>query len=253
MILSAKEVLDILMKGEPVSLIRAGDGEKLILDSNTSYSALELASTAVLKRQMGYEPPLNHIKEIRENLIKAYSECDIIGIPCHTQPTSKHWQEVKGTLDANVPVHSETYCSTDVGYDFLNAGYFHELLGGRKHVHYISCRNLDKQLQKTFTIHQANLFQIAPEKKFTSTYVGPNHYPDQFNKVQRWMDRVCPEGDICLVGAGVIGKIYCNWFKERGGIAMDIGSIADEWAGAVTRGPERGLDKILEDGKGYKL
>jgi hypothetical protein len=50
------------------------------------------------------------------------------------------------------------------------------------------------------------------------------------------------DGNICLVGAGFIGKIYVNWFKERGGVAMDIGAVMDLWAGKATRGPLRGTD-----------
>ena len=37
-------------------------------------------------------------------------------------------------------------------------------------------------------------------------------------------------GAVFLVGAGALGKIYCQWIKERGGIALDIGSMCDAWA-----------------------
>ena len=37
-----------------------------------------------------------------------------------------------------------------------------------------------------------------------------------------WMDVMQQQapGSLLLVGAGVIGKIYCNWWKDRGGVAM---------------------------------
>ena len=40
-------------------------------------------------------------------------------------------------------------------------------------------------------------------------------------------------GAVFVVGAGAPGKIYCQWIKERGGIALDIGSICDGWAGGA--------------------
>jgi hypothetical protein len=44
-------------------------------------------------------------------------------------------------------------------------------------------------------------------------------------------------GDAFLVGAGVLGKIYCDEIKARGGVALDIGSILDSWANIPSRDP----------------
>ena len=41
--------------------------------------------------------------------------------------------------------------------------------------------------------------------------------------------------DIFLVGAGVLGKIYCQWVKEQGGIAIDLGAMFDAWSGGKSR------------------
>ena len=43
------------------------------------------------------------------------------------------------------------------------------------------------------------------------------------------------QGAIFLVGAGVLGKIYCDVIKEKGGIAIDIGAIFDAWANVKSR------------------
>ena len=50
-------------------------------------------------------------------------------------------------------------------------------------------------------------------------------------------------GALFLVGAGAFGKIYCHWIRDRGGIAVDIGSLFDSWAGVGRVGHAvRGLD-----------
>lgn len=251
MTLTTQDILTTLQETEPVSIIRCGDGEGIVLngyDNTNDYMA-------VLKRQLGYYPPIDHGMEIHNNLIEAYSKADIIGIPKHKnlESLSAHWRSVVDTLDKFVPARTGNVCSMDIHYDFLQAGYFDTLLQGQEVVNYIGCRQLEQKMMEKWGINQVNGFHISPERKFTTTYVGEDHYPTQFNKVQRWMDVVGAEGRILLVGAGFVGKIYCNWWRDRGGKAFDIGSIMDEWAGAVTRGPEREADRIIEDGKGWKL
>lgn len=246
--LTKEQVLKLLLTGKPISIIRCGDGEKIVLNSNKEPG---ICNDAVLKRQMGYSPSFDDMRAIRANLIDAYANCDVIGIPNHPQKTNKHWEEVVKVLIETVPVRTDTVCDIDVHYHFLNAGYFDTLINGREKLNYISCRDLDMKFMFKWHLKTVNKFTISPEAKFTSGYVGPVHYPDQFNKVQRWMDVVKAENQLLLVGAGVIGKIYCNWWRDRGGIAFDIGSIFDEWAGKVTRGPQRGLD--VETDKGFKL
>jgi hypothetical protein len=46
-------------------------------------------------------------------------------------------------------------------------------------------------------------------------------------------------GLVVLVGAGILGKIYCHRIKQLGGIAIDVGSMMDVWAGLKTRDNQR--------------
>lgn len=245
------QILQIIKGKAPVSIVRCGDGEGIILNAVSSVSALQLANTAVLHRQLGYYPSLNDIEAIRANLVSTYNEADIVGIPNHKQDTNSHWRKVKGLLETNCTPKGN-YCDIDIAYHWLEGGSYNKLLRNRKVLNYISCRNLDDGLKRRFNIGTINRYTIAPEAKFTSGYDGELHYPTQFNKIPRWMDVLIERhpGSLLLVGAGVIGKIYCNWWRDRGGVAMDIGGVMDLWAGRITRGPERGLD--VESDK-YKL
>jgi hypothetical protein len=42
-------------------------------------------------------------------------------------------------------------------------------------------------------------------------------------------------GQAFLIGAGVLGKVYCHRVKELGGVAIDVGSLIDAWAGVESR------------------
>ena len=48
-------------------------------------------------------------------------------------------------------------------------------------------------------------------------------------------------GTCCLVGAGPWAEIYCSWIKQRGGVAVDLGSGFDLMAGRATRPVHRRL------------
>lgn len=56
------------------------------------------------------------------------------------------------------------------------------------------------------------------------------------------------KGDIFLIGGGPLGKVYYQKVKELGGIALDVGSTFDAWAGVATRS---GMDSSFFDE--YKL
>lgn len=238
--MTTEQVIEAMTGTQPVSLIRCGDGEKIVLDGFDSYQNYN----AILKRQLGFSPPIEHAEQIRDNLKRAIAQCDILGVPMHKNldSMSKHWREVEATIDKYVPDATTKRCSLDVHYDILEKDEYHSMLN-RRPIAYIGCRDLVAGFMHKFKTQRVDWYEIAPEVKFTS-YEGAPHYPDQYQRVERWMDKVGAQDRILLVGAGVIGKIYCNWWRDRGGRAMDVGSVMDEWAGRVTRGPDRFLDKI---------
>ncbi len=244
--LTNDELIQRINANTPLSIVRCGDGEKIVLDSMSSLAALKLCDQAVMRRQLGFSPTLKHIEEIRMNLVAAYSDADIIGIPNHKQSTDSHWKQVVKTLDENVPLRTSVTCDIDFAYQMLDDGSYYKILHGLPALNYISCRDLDEGFKRKYAIDRVNKYTIAPESKFTSGYDGEVHYPTQFNKASRWMDVVSRDfpGSLLLVGAGVIGKIYCNWWRDRGGVAVDVGGVMDLWAGFVTRGPDKGLNKV---------
>jgi hypothetical protein len=243
--LTNEQVLEKLLEGKPISVIRCGDGESIMLNALSSVSALQLANTAVLNRQLGYSPSLTDIEAIRLNLIEAYKNCDIVGLPNHKQKTDSHWAKVLTVLLDNVKRDPQAdFCDIDIAYHWLSDGSYDKLLQNRKVLNYISCRDLDDGFRRKWNIHTVNQYLIAPEAKFVSGYEGDPHYPTQFNRIHRWMTVQGENfpGSLLLVGAGVIGKIYCNWWRDMGGVAFDFGGVADIFAGKITRGPNRGLD-----------
>ncbi len=239
-------VKKLIADRSPQSIIRYGDGEAIVLNAWKDVERLK----SVLKRQLGVVPPVEDIERIHDNLATAYKEADIIGIPVENrfmEDPNSYWYKAFGILNENVGIdvlQKKLFTSIDFHIHWLQNDSFDQILTGRKHVCYISCRNVEQELKKRFDIDNVWAYHIAPEMKFTSGYKGSKHFPDQFNEIRRWVTKVPVEGSVCLVGAGYVGKIYCNWFRDLGGIAIDVGSVFDSWAGKVTRGQGRGLDAV---------
>lgn len=230
---------DKLTQKEPYSLVRYGDGEAMVLDGDINPYAIG----RVVKRQftsLSYEDAF----KVRDILIKALSECDMLGIPFGKkldQPDS-YWFKAQSILQKHVPTMDKELCSIDIAYHLEDR--FKELFTLAPRIFCITCRDTKRIAEVSGK--DVDTFAIAPEMMFT-TYEGPAHYPDQYVKIESWMDKRKIKGALCLVGGGVLGKIYCNWFRDRGGVAFDIGSMFDQWAGFVTRGPNRGKDVKTND------
>ncbi|MBL7738697.1 MAG: hypothetical protein JNK14_05720 [Chitinophagaceae bacterium] len=221
----------------PMSVIRCGDGEAIMI------AGIQAEVEWLLKRQLGYIPSPDHIEQIRHNLITAYKEADIIGLPFNKREgLSDYWYRCYDILDRHMNMGEKKTTSIDFHTDWLVAGVYEKLLNGLDSLCYISCRNLDDRFKHRYGIKNIHSFIIAPEAKFTSGYDGEVHYPNQFEKVMQFIKTIPPD-TLCLVGAGVVGKIYNVWLKEAGCLSLDIGCVFDFWAGKLTRGVDRGLDK----------
>lgn len=79
---------------------------------------------------------------------------------------------------------------------------------------------------------------VIPGERRLPTEVLDNcasaHYPQVYHTLLKEL-RMCRPGEVFLVAAGFLGKIYCGVIKEAGGIAIDVGSIVDGWMGYNTR------------------
>lgn len=240
----------MLTSKEPFALTRFGDGECILLDKNYKTEDLrqfifdrQLGKNAITKTQQ---------QEIIQNLLQAYIKSDAIGFPTERHlKRDDHWGKANEVFNShNIPRHEKIFCSIDTFYEALDSGLLKKLLMDRKTLYYISCRNLDKEFKELFNIPYVYSYIIAPEHKFTPDYKGKKHYPEQYNEIKEWIRLANCKGELCLVGAGVIGKMYNIWFKEQGGISLDIGGVFDKWAGRKTRGEGRGPN-VTEDK--YKL
>jgi hypothetical protein len=77
---------------------------------------------------------------------------------------------------------------------------------------------------------------IPAQYIFRENAVSKRHYPDRFNEIIEFIRNEINPQDVVLIGAGILGKIYCHEVKVAGGIAIDLGSLFDAMVGIDSRG-----------------
>lgn len=53
------------------------------------------------------------------------------------------------------------------------------------------------------------------------------HYPRVYERVLGWIEGHVRPGQLVLVGGGLLGKIYVDAIRSRGGVGIDVGSVID--------------------------
>jgi hypothetical protein len=230
------------------SLIRLGDGEGLFLsgmrpDLGGAVSNGVVIDDTILKNGCKLTDDAYH--QIQGLLLEAISLADTIGIPdiyqCVRGPVnySTVSQALMRSIDANTLPDERARLmpgGCHVHNYLLFAGLFKEGV--------LSCpRAVIGPSLPNGLLRQANITHISipGEKKFReNSGDSKSHFPFVFNEVIDWIRHNVRNGDVILVGAGILGKIYCSEIKKMGGIAVDIGSVLDITSGHMhTRGEYR--------------
>jgi hypothetical protein len=225
---------DHIKTKKPLSLIRLGDGEGAMMGFPEFVSLKEARQKARVwfGDQLLQEDDFTNISQQLKTSIR---NATIVGIPRKKQ-TSMHslYEIVYKSIDrfdllSKKPAITDAAIHCYLQFSLL----FRPILLNKDFIGMISSRDLRLPLRQMFNIGHIELYQIKGENKFPGS-VKENHYPDRFDWLKNNIN-IPYQGAIFLVGAGVLGKIYCDVIKEKGGIAIDIGAVFDAWANVKSR------------------
>lgn len=219
---------------QPLSLIRLGDGEGALMGypDITNRTAIDRS----FKIWFGHTAINNdEAASLAMQVRKAVKNADIVGIPRERQ-LERH-PYYKAVLEAInfYGLHQDATIFTDAAVHryFQFCLFFRKLLFKKDYLGIVTPRAIDTQLKKAFSVEYVEHFPIKGEARFAGEF-GLPHYPDTFEYLK---SAINPPyiGALYLVGAGALGKIYCDVIKQKGGIAIDAGAIFDAWAGVKSR------------------
>lgn len=230
---------------EPFSVVRLGDGEGAVLGypSITSRADVDGFLRIWLRTKDVSETDVLALVGALKDAVRG---ADILGMPRQRQIEQfRLWRAVQQAMDSlrlhnQNTLHSHTVLHRLLQYALL----YRPILQSAPFLGLISCRPIASRLQQVFDIGSVRYYGVRGEREEPGD-VQTTHYPDGFLELRETLAVPFP-GALFLVGAGAFGKVYCQWIKERGGIAIDIGSTFDSWAnvgrvGRVAR-PARSLD-----------
>jgi hypothetical protein len=241
-----KRIESALEKGEGFSLIRLGDGEGLFLcgrrpdvgGATLNGHFIEASLAANGGELKGDEHQL-----LIQRFAAALGDADWIGIAdipqCLHGPRqmvtvaegiAKHWQ---GRIDHIAPKLVPGGCH--IHNFLLYTGKY--ALPPFNRVSGLIAPSVPKGLEGQPIEH----FAIPGEHWYRKDTAGKHaHYPVIFERCLDWIYRTVQPGQLWLVGAGILGKIYCQAIRAQGGVAIDVGSVIDLASGiGNTRGEYR--------------
>ena len=257
--------------GQPSSLIRLGDGEAIVLSYGDDTWLQDLA---YLHGHWGSEGvTLGAISEVKRDLQAAVEGADFVGvredivnvevpedlldrsareIKDHVRSAFHLRESERAGLGTDgerqlaiarrlVLLHrslsrvewsdDQEFCSAWIHWALLTSGALNSILEEVGEVGLVTSRpELEYLVARQFDIRTSVV--IVPDK-FIETQVSGQHVPDRYRTIRSELR--FPEGTLVLVGAGIPGKVYCQWLKESGCIAIDVGSVFDAWVGRASR------------------
>lgn len=253
-----------IMEGKPTSLIRLGDGEGRFLPYQTDRTGLPDPSArdrnAIQQFWWGQElMDERDAEELSRSLIQAINHADILGVPplwrlvsdifhngqvVANGPAQRGNLAVVDFLSCNTPARDQIITSSAVHNDLRRWNLYPKIFAPVDSVSFVSCHHLQPVLKNTFGLKTRIAILIPGEFRYQEMFSKSNErtvadhrdelmFPDAFQSVSRDIQPL--PGEVFLVAAGFLGKIFCQLIKERGGIAIDIGSTADYWNGHRTR------------------
>jgi hypothetical protein len=233
-----EEIRRALDVREPYMFTRYGDGEGLILgypEDTTQDNFEKRINKWFSIGAMGRHEQIAFGQMMRDSVVVA----DMIGIPgLRHADVNFNWRSVHIYLNKYKLVRDDhLVCSMDNVLELQKRKLYPILFKGIDSVAAITCRDIEGLCRDKLGFKQVDILHTPPQLR---PHVGPRmtetrHYPEIYEQVPEWIESVSPSGKLFLVGAGGLGKVYCTWIKQAGGIAFDIGSVLDGWVGAVTR------------------
>ncbi len=249
----AQEIVNAIENKRPFSWIRLGDGEGVFLPYPEELKKFKLDDSVDMQKVYFGTTLVNEsdLEEIEIELSKSIETADILGIAdiqrvCRVinVNTKEPFERLtRGILNVNrlAPLlcnDGQIVTSAELHQEFEMWGLYSWIFNHVESCNLITCHDdLPNALKARFSINTDELILLPPEfkwKSLSNKEIYKPHYPDEFYRICNALSQP-HNGKIFLVAGGLLAKVYCRIIKENGGIALDIGSMADYWLGYQTR------------------
>lgn len=227
-------LLYCIAKNKSFSHIRLGDGGIKLIESYL-YNDYEQLEQIIEKEGL----PKKGLEYVLKLWVRYINEADFIDTP-EVYYSGKFWPRVKRAdkgitkrttdklllwkhLYNEIGFTNKNYCNPESNYLMILRRPLNliSLMNGRKFCIITAKHVLEKRLRKKG--FDVDVIKIVGQYD--------NHYIHCFQNVVDEIEMNAKKYDFWLVAAGELGRIYSGLIKEYGGRSLDIGFVADFWAG----------------------
>ncbi len=252
-------VREHLAEGRPFVFVRLGDGEANAFQVTGSFASLYEADAAE-REKVWWGRPLDPTLRtaLAADARRAISAADALGFP------TREWLLRDVRLDAGPPlsagksgrglltvlemlrnqiengnVSGKILTSAHLPQDLQRWNLYEEFFNGLGEVVLVSCHaGLPDLMLRRFGLRTVRHVMVPPGdtmREMELRVLDDSELPPQ--STARALEELgdWPANRLVLVGAGYAGKIIIREAANRGGVALDLGSIFDHWMGAHTR------------------
>jgi len=230
----------------PFSLIRLGDGEGRIMGFPHFVERARVAD--IWENWFGHRNAADEqVTWMQQALKDVCRNADLLGIPKAEASIACEFGRVAALLPRDGYVErTALLCHAGIHLGLHRADLYRPLFDGLPRIGIIGPRDLTATLPALYGVPEVEWLPVPPEMTFSGLPEGEKaglvradaHLAQRFPAL---MEREIPAllarhpGLVVLVGAGILGKLYCRRVKDLGGVAVDVGSMMDVWAGLKTR------------------
>ncbi len=256
-----KQLIQNIIQKKPFSFIRLGDGEGNILFWGKYRNEYPELARFCLRRIWNLMfgavklPDESILEMIYTKMSNAALEADYLGIHTHQQvekmlsqlsskDTEKDFRGGIGVLntwdwfsvlDSKQQKSGRTLVKWHVNRIMLDK--YDELINYAEDVSLITCyQELLPRLHTYYNIQEGKSYLIPPQALNIKATPEKSHFPEVFHQIEKELRESDLKNKLFFVGAGLLGKLYCNTIRKSGGMAIDVGSVMDVWMGLGVRG-----------------
>lgn len=239
----------------PLSLVRVGDGEARFLAycdpalrARLSGAQADLLGDVPFRNWFGQPIAAADSVEIirlQAAAIAAVEQADILGVATADRLATDNLHfGYLGHLESLVAGVARTESGMRLADAMVHIGlhrhapFYRSILEGLDFLGVISPHpGLARRLARVHGIGEVAEYLLPGESRLPEARQNRRdrpHFPDVYRELCRTLAVPRP-GAVFLVAGGLLAKIYCTVIRQRGGIAIDVGSIVDAWMGLNTR------------------
>ncbi|WP_428375099.1 hypothetical protein [Lichenicoccus sp.] len=224
-------LLERIARRRPASIVRFNDGEAKLLGTPAFYAQSQL--TRMLERWFrDNRLSLDQLERLRAGLAAAIRNADVVGCPDADWPAE--FARANAVLASLAAGHPLATVLVNFPQAMILDGFLQKTLTGIDFLGLVTSRDVRGVVRHMLEPRRSAWCRVPEQALFCYEPHLPRHFPEMFDFLCASIE-VPFQGAVFLVGAGPCGKIYCDVIKRRGGIAIDIGSVFDVWAGRLTR------------------